>query len=134
MFTSGTIQIFTESTSVKEASMFMLMFAASLGTVGLLIRNCLVTKKEINKRDYIYVITLITIIIISAFGAFSDWGCKSFESKQIPEIDSMVVSINPLQIKVDTVNVIENHQSDIKVNPVILNSNTNISPLRVKLE
>lgn len=81
VFASGTIQIFTGATSIKDAAIFMVMFASALGLIALFVRNCFISRGQWNSRDWAYLVAMVTIVALTAIGVFADWGNQVVNQK-----------------------------------------------------
>lgn len=82
VFASGTIQIFTGTSSVKDATIFMLLFASSLSLLSLLIWIISSPKKKCNQRVWIFLSALLVIIGINLYAIFGNWGKVSLNDKK----------------------------------------------------
>ena len=106
VFASGTIQIFTGATTVKDATIFMIMFASALGLVALFVRNCFVSRKEWDARDIVYSIVLVIILAMTGLGIFADWGGRRINVDATDNTEQMqIVSLDTVtkrdSVKVD---------------------------------
>lgn len=82
VFASGTIQIFTGTSSVKDATIFMLLFASSLSLLSLLIWIISSSKNKYNRRVWIFLSALLVIIGINLYAIFGNWGKVSLNDKK----------------------------------------------------
>lgn len=82
VFASGTIQIFTGTSSVKDATIFMLLFASSLSLLSLLIWIISSSKNKHNQRVWLFLLALLVIIGINLYAIFGNWGKVSLNDKK----------------------------------------------------
>lgn len=86
VFASGSIQIFTGATNVKDASIFMLLFASSLSIISLTI--WLITSQNVKWNLAKTIISLILFILLglNIYAIFGNWGTYSINDKTETEM------------------------------------------------
>lgn len=74
IFASGTIQIFKGASNIKDATIFMLLFASALSIISLSIWLLFSSKNKWDARKWIFACILIIILGLNACAIWGDWG------------------------------------------------------------
>lgn len=80
LFASGTIQIFTGAQTVKDAAIFMLLFASSILIISLSIWLITSHSKDWDSLKTIIVVIVIVLLIINIFAILGNWGNQVINS------------------------------------------------------
>lgn len=74
IFASGTIQIFKGASNIKDATIFMLLFASALSIISLSIWLLFTSKNKWDAPKLIFAFILIIILGLNAYAIWGDWG------------------------------------------------------------
>lgn len=74
IFASGTIQIFKGASNIKDATIFMLLFASALSIISLSIWFISASKNGWDRTKTFLVIILVLIFGLNVFAIWGDWG------------------------------------------------------------
>ncbi|MEG1523331.1 MAG: hypothetical protein RR455_12855 [Bacteroidales bacterium] len=74
IFASGTIQIFKGASNVKDATIFMLLFASALSIISLSIWLLFTSKEKWGASKIIFAIILAIILGLNTYAIWGDWG------------------------------------------------------------
>lgn len=74
IFASGTIQIFKGASNIKDATIFMLLFASALSIISLSIWLLFTSKDKWDAPKLIFALILIIIFGLNAYAIWGDWG------------------------------------------------------------
>lgn len=80
IFASGTIQIFKGADNVKDATIFMLLFASALSIISLSIWMLSARKEKWDCLKTIVLIILAVILALNTFAIWGDWGKVSINT------------------------------------------------------
>lgn len=81
IFASGTIQIFKGASNVKDATIFMLLFASALSIITLSIWLLFSSKEKWGTSKIIFAIILAIILGLNTYAIWGDWGEASINAK-----------------------------------------------------
>lgn len=74
IFASGTIQIFKGASNIKDATIFMLLFASALSIISLSIWLLFTSKSKWDAPKLIFAFILVIILGLNAYAIWGDWG------------------------------------------------------------
>lgn len=74
IFASGTIQIFKGASNIKDATIFMLLFASALSIISLSIWLLFTSKNKWDAPKLIFAFILIIILGLNVYAIWGDWG------------------------------------------------------------
>ncbi len=74
IFASGTIQIFKGASNIKDATIFMLLFASALSIISLSIWLLFISKSKRDVYKWIFAIILVIILGLNVYAILGDWG------------------------------------------------------------
>lgn len=86
IFASGTIQIFKGASNIKDATIFMLLFASALSIISLSIWLILTSKSKWDATRTIFCIILAIIVGLNVFAIWGNWGKVSIHTPPKVEI------------------------------------------------